>query len=380
MYSNTNYVVLAEIVKNVSGQSLSEYARDKIFVPLRMRHTTYNESFRNVIPNLVSSYNFAGGDKFRKALLNYAYVGSTGVYSTVADLSKWITYISKLNGGNDSLYEKLVTAGKLSSGANANYGAGVFIDTLKGVPRIYHDGYDAAYRSYVALFPAQNVGFILLSNNSAVNPKYYGNLITDLLISGKPGDEKKIITREVKDNTAITPQQRKYAGTYELEDGFVFEIKEDKEGLNVILEGEPFRLYPQTPNKLSVKEFDYNLVFMSDSKGPHEVLLNQNGEIKKGRKVRIVPLAKKSAAEYAGKYYSEEVNQTYDVKIKNINLIISHLKHGEIEMYPFTKDVFRSGISFFDRVRFNRSSKGEVHSFTYLGVRAQGIVFKRLKL
>jgi hypothetical protein len=106
------------------------------------------------------------------------------------------------------------------------------------------------------------------------------------------------------------------------------------------------------------------------------ILLKQNGEIKKGHKIELV--VPRSLTTYIGKYYSEEVSQAYDIKSVNSKLVVSHLKHGEIEITRFTKDVFRSGIPFFDKVRFERSMKGEVIGFTYLGSRATGMYFKKM--
>jgi len=41
-YSCLGYIMLARIVEIASGQSIDEFARDNIFAPLGMKHTTYN--------------------------------------------------------------------------------------------------------------------------------------------------------------------------------------------------------------------------------------------------------------------------------------------------------------------------------------------------
>ena len=48
-------------------------------------------------------------------------------------------------------------------------------------------------------------------------------------------------------------------------------------------------------------------------------------------------------------------------------------------MTPYKKDVFRSGVGFFDSIRFKRSVKGEVIGFVYSGERAMGLFFKKIK-
>lgn len=38
-YSNTNYFLLGELVRKVSGRSLAQFSRENIFTPLGMKHT-----------------------------------------------------------------------------------------------------------------------------------------------------------------------------------------------------------------------------------------------------------------------------------------------------------------------------------------------------
>ncbi|MEO6540020.1 MAG: serine hydrolase domain-containing protein, partial [Ferruginibacter sp.] len=370
-YSNTNYLLLAEIVKKISGQTLSEYANTNIFEPLRMNRTMFNESFRNTVPNLAVSYHSAGKDNFRRVLNNYAFTGPLGVYSIVSDLSKWITYIIGLYHQNDPLYQKMIMLEKLPAGETNNYASGFFISNkYNAIPMIYHDGYDVAYRAYMACFPSEGLGFILLSNNDAVNPKYYGGMIADMLIKNKVQKDTTVTFREIKmDLNSTSAERRRLVATYEMEGGFVFEIRENKDVLNVILDGEAFRLYPQLNGEWSVKEFDYN-IFLKPNNTNGELAVRGNGEIKKGFKVELVKLDSKEATKYMGKYYSDEVSQNYDVKLVNSKLVVSHFKQGDYEMKPFTKDIFKSGGGFFDTIRFERSANGEVIGFTYLGERA----------
>lgn len=379
-YSNSNYLLLGEIIKKITGQSLADYAKENIFTPLEMHRTMFNESFRNTVPNLATSYRSAGNNSFRRVLNNYAFTGPAGIYSTVPDLAKWITYVITLYRQNDPLYRKMIMLEKLPGDETNNYACGFFISNrYKGIPMIYHDGYDVAYRAYMACFPSVGLGFILLSNNDAVNPKYYGNLISDMLVKGKAQKDTAVNWREIKETNGSTAAQRtNLTGTYLMESGFVFEIKENKDVLNVILDGDAFRLYLQSNGEWSVKEFDYNIIFDPDNiKGAIQV--RGNGEIKKGRRVELAALTKENAAKYPGKYYSEEVSQVYDIKMIDGKLTVSHFKQGDYEMTPFTKDVFRSGAGFFDTIRFERSAKGEVIGFTYLGERAMGIFFKKIK-
>src|SRR4030095_13624950 len=56
LYSNNGYFLLGGIVKRASGQPLREFAQERIFGPLGMRHTQFNETHNRIIPNRATGY------------------------------------------------------------------------------------------------------------------------------------------------------------------------------------------------------------------------------------------------------------------------------------------------------------------------------------
>lgn len=91
-YSNHGYALLGEIVRRVSGQSLADFARERIFEPLRMEDTFYivPDSVRTRIVQRPSDAPFAVGvvgpglGTREHQELPFA---AAGVYSTVMDLA-----------------------------------------------------------------------------------------------------------------------------------------------------------------------------------------------------------------------------------------------------------------------------------------------------
>jgi D-alanyl-D-alanine carboxypeptidase len=55
-YSNTNYLVLGEIVQRVTGRSVGRQIRERIIVPLRLTSTTYTPGKRTLGPNHLHGY------------------------------------------------------------------------------------------------------------------------------------------------------------------------------------------------------------------------------------------------------------------------------------------------------------------------------------
>lgn len=56
LYSNSGYLMLAEIVRIVSGQSFRQFADVNIFKPLGMTHSRFHDNYRELLKNRATSY------------------------------------------------------------------------------------------------------------------------------------------------------------------------------------------------------------------------------------------------------------------------------------------------------------------------------------
>jgi CubicO group peptidase (beta-lactamase class C family) len=90
-YSNSNYVLLAEIVKRVSGKSLREFMRERIFAPLGMTATRLHDDLGLIEPGSATGYRPREGGGWARAVYNHETVGAGNLLSTVGDLAYELT-------------------------------------------------------------------------------------------------------------------------------------------------------------------------------------------------------------------------------------------------------------------------------------------------
>lgn len=141
-YSNSGYILLATIIKNVTKMAYAQFLKENIFDPLRMIHTTVYEP-NTVIPNKAIGYDS------NKKVDDYSILttGDGGIYSTANDLYK----LDKALRSNEILSEKntqlLYQTPMLKDGANSKYGSGWFIEKSDGVMIVQHTGGLAGFRS-----------------------------------------------------------------------------------------------------------------------------------------------------------------------------------------------------------------------------------------
>ncbi|MDH5518027.1 MAG: beta-lactamase family protein [Gammaproteobacteria bacterium] len=168
-YSNTGYVLLAEIIQRLSGQTFQQFMADNIFKPLNMNNTQVFNLLSEIEPDK-RVYGFAykywifGGSKQLKDL-NYfdGVAGDGAVYSSAYDLNLWHealrdgTLVSKEN------YQMAYTPAKLENGTNTKYGFGWFINDDKSVE---HAGGWQGFTSYI-YWNIDNDDVIIILDNSS---------------------------------------------------------------------------------------------------------------------------------------------------------------------------------------------------------------------
>ena len=127
LYSNSGYLLLAEIVARVSGQSLASFAQEKIFKPLGMKNSRFHDDYSKLIKNRASGYfpDNEGKDKFKNFISTFDCVGSGGLYTSVEDLFLWDQNFYHHHLGGPDLTQMMEKPGRLNNGQKLHYGFGL---------------------------------------------------------------------------------------------------------------------------------------------------------------------------------------------------------------------------------------------------------------
>jgi D-alanyl-D-alanine carboxypeptidase len=165
-YSNTGYVLLATVIERLSGMSYDDYLRTKIFEPLAMTRTHYEDE-SVVESNRATGYTrFAMGTPEHELHLDYSWLSGAGaIESTVADLVKWNNAIDRGTLLSSSSRELMHTAFKLADGTDTHYGFGLLFAPLPGGKHVvFHGGDTTGFGTQDARFVEDGFDIIVLTN------------------------------------------------------------------------------------------------------------------------------------------------------------------------------------------------------------------------
>ncbi|PQJ78085.1 serine hydrolase [Polaribacter porphyrae] len=382
-YSNTNYVLLAVIVERVTNLSFKKWCHENIFIPLKMKNTFVNDNPSQLIKNRAIAY-YKNESSFSYQQNNgMSLIGSSAVYSTIEDMSKWMLYLE-----NDIKFPKVFklmkTKGKLNTNTPVNYGFGLGIGSYKKSLKIEHSGATpAGFRSQIAIFPEDNFSFVILSNFGNLNPlEDFGFKILEILLDKKTvkNSEKK----EIKRLTVSTKILEKYTGKYLFNNEMEVIVSLEEKKLFLQLQGrekdEVFALSNtkfQLPNN-GLVEFKMNKktklmeanVFQNGNQiGALKKLQPKNDDIKKNLL---------NFDDYVGTYYSSELEVFVKIKEIENQLELSGTKYGSVLLKDKTAEIFIPNKELASSIIFKTSGNTVNEFYLNRGSRARNLKFKKL--
>jgi len=166
LYCNTGYILLAEIIEKVTGEDFKVWMQNNVFEPLQMKQTFVEDNNQHIVSNRATSYYHSHDKVFEMAQSYWAYTGAGNMYSTTEDLLQWAQNFYDPKSGWGQSFEVLQTLGDLNNGRPINYAFGIYIDEMFGRKRIQHAGVVGGYRTFLCIYPEEELGIVVLTNFS----------------------------------------------------------------------------------------------------------------------------------------------------------------------------------------------------------------------
>jgi hypothetical protein len=355
-YTNTGYFLLGQIVERVGGKSLNEFAQERIFKPLGMTHTLYQEDHTQVIKNRATGYD--PSDKgYKINMSNWDETGDGNVYTSVEDLYLWDQAFYNFKLGRD-LMDMLHTTGVLNDGKKLDYAFGLFIHEYKGLKVVEHGGAWAGFRTGFVRFPEQKFSVICTTNLSSQNPDSLCYKVADIYLADKIKEQPKEEKKKFEPITLSKQELEEKTGNYQDERfGTWITVTLKDEKLKVSAMGMDLELAPlsKTTFKALNAPADITVEFLADAKGKTIRAKANVAGIERYNLVKAAPFTPITPAqlkEYAGDYVSEELlNAKYRFVVEKDNLILKFRSSPPGAFKAMATDKFTQGMINVDFVR-----------------------------
>ncbi len=179
-YSNSGYVLLGMIVARVSGMTLPQFLRARIFEPLGMHASVAHVEGSDTVPRRAFGYSPSGGTFVQTdQSVTSATLGDGGIYTNIDDLTSWDQALERNTLVDSATMRLATTPPQLPAGAATEYGFGWFIDRYRGERRWRHTGETSGFRNAILRFPERRLTIVILTNRSSGEPQAIAERIAD---------------------------------------------------------------------------------------------------------------------------------------------------------------------------------------------------------
>jgi CubicO group peptidase (beta-lactamase class C family) len=386
LYSNSGFFLLGVIVHRASGQSLRDFAAARIFGPLGMRHTQFNDSHTRIVPNRATGYAKADGGGFGINMGDWEQVGDGAVQTTVEDLQLWDQNFYEPKVGDRALLDEMLTVGVLNNGKKLTYASALVRDAYRGLPTVSHGGAWVGYRAQLLRFPQQHFSVACLCNLAEANPTALAYGVADVYLASQlqPVEAPKPAAKSAAPVKVSAAELQRLVGAYRESSSFEVLTLDARQGqLEAKWGRRTVHLVPTAPGRFRLEGLasgPRDVEVVAGSPGPRPKLRiswTEDGEAET-EIYEPVTLWSPGPAElrgFAGRYTSEEVDATWTLTVEGDQLFIRHRGQPEDALRPTVDGIFvvRGMI-----LAFQKDASGRVTGFTVNEGRARGIGFRKI--
>jgi D-alanyl-D-alanine carboxypeptidase len=167
-YSNTNFVIAAQIVEKITHEPFFKFLSDNILSPLGLSSAVDFDE-RKLSDKDPSGYMRYGLGPLRLAPEEGSgwMAGAGELAMTASDLAKWDISIINQSLLNSKSYKQLETEVLLKNGVGTHYGLGVQVGMMNNHRIITHGGEVSGFTAYNAVFPDDSIAVVVLTNQDA---------------------------------------------------------------------------------------------------------------------------------------------------------------------------------------------------------------------
>jgi CubicO group peptidase (beta-lactamase class C family) len=280
-YSGSHYLVLQQLMIDVSGAPFPELMRELVFEPLNMRNSSYDQSYPDTRPESAAVGHYIGGEPVHGKWRVIPEMAGAGLWSTAPDLARLAIEIQCAHTGQPTSFLKQeIVDQALTPQVAQDFGLGVQLEGPDDARRFGHGGDNIGYKCLTTAYLERGIGAVVLTN---ADDGFW--VLLDLL---------RAVAQEYQwpgylpNRTAVGSQAYDdYVGEYQLHPGFTFAVSKRDARLYLAAPGQaPFEIRPSGEAAFFAHTLNSEITFARDSQGKVDRLtLKQEGQETPAKKV-----------------------------------------------------------------------------------------------
>ena len=282
-YSGGGYVVLQQLLTDITGKQFPELLDQLVLKRLGMDHST----FQTELPPRLATNSAAGhlpnGQKMKGRHFVSPELAAAGLWTTPSDLAKLVVEIQRsLQGKSNKVLTRESTRQMLTRQIE-NSGLGLFIDGIDRAPRFSFSGSNVGFKSYVVGYFNSGQGAVVMTNS-----ENGAQLVLEILRS--IAAEYRWPDYQLRERVIakVDPSiYDTYVGEYEVAPGLVLSVTKEGDRLFSQSPGQPrSEMLPESESTFFLRDIDAQFTFVREGGQIVRVVIRRGGREFQARKIK----------------------------------------------------------------------------------------------
>ncbi len=167
-YSGGGYVVMQQMILDVTKESFPKFMNDTVLVPLGMTNSTYEQPLTPPMSSAVAAGYYANGREVQGRWHVYPEMAPAGLWTTASDLARFAIAVQHAYAGDSNPVLSQETVRQMLTGQPPSLygtdGLGVFVGGGGRSLRFWHDGRNEGFDAQMVELPHIGKGAVIMIN------------------------------------------------------------------------------------------------------------------------------------------------------------------------------------------------------------------------
>ncbi len=378
--TDAGFMMLEDLIAKISGMPYADFVTKEIFEPLGMTNSVFDTQ-GEVIVNKAQGY-YPQGDSFVGSTLNRNQTLLSDVFTTVSDMCLWANELLNPRIGTKTMVEKfdglsIVNGQKVAEINTAIYTGAHRYWNFRGAKKLYHVEVAGGYASKLIRYPDYDLAVVIMGNDGMYNG-YAGTgasaLYIEDFLDAAPEESAEIVSKKLSKK-----QLEVFEGDYwDVSNHSTRKIHIANDTLRYHRgPGNESPLVPLSKNSFKMMTWGDVHVSFDTKTAPKKMKVSVGEETFHLLEFDDSANWTNNLEAFTGNYFSEVLEVSYTILLKQGKLVITHPRLEPIQIDPKIPDVFSGNSGHFSSLTFKRTASGTITGFELATQGVQNLWFQK---